>query len=61
MGIFFRLTIKSANLYCNIVSERGLPVQPGPDDVGPELLRVQGQVQGPQGQGPRHVLARLDL
>ena len=41
--------------------EQGLQIRARADDLGPELLRVQGQVPGPQGQGPRHVSSRLAL
>jgi hypothetical protein len=36
-------------------SVRGLPVQRRANDLGPQLLRVQGPVQGPQAKGFGHV------
>ena len=41
--------------------EQGVSLRPGKDDLGPQLLRVQGPLQGPEVKGPGDVPARLAI
>ena len=41
--------------------EQGVSLRPREDDLGPQLLRVQGPLQGPEVKGPGDVPARLAL
>ena len=41
--------------------EQGVPLRARQDDLGPQLLRVQSEVPGPQGQGSCDVSPRLAL